>query len=379
MKNRFMYLDVIRGLSILGILYVNVISFGWPELYDSTPSALWVTPTEQVIHEILRIFVQSNFYPIFAFLFGVSMTFIFRSSFKRAVNPYIVFAKRMLFLLFIGSIHAFFIWHGDILFVYALLGFLLIPFYRMNGKSLLVIATCLWVIPNILYIGYLFLEDTRLVTTDQSLVIQNVINNYQSGYLVGWIQNLYDWNVVYSLYNAPFVFISIFPMLLFGLAFGKSRFIDINALSRRSHIILMGSGIVGGFLKLLPLLDQESLHYHHISEAFGGPLVGLLYGTVIIRLYDKFGAASRLVANIGRMSMSNYLFQTLSFAFVFYILKFYGEMTPVNMLLLAVMISILQTLFSHYWFMSHQKGPIEALWGNYTYGIKNLFYKNSSI
>jgi uncharacterized protein len=179
MKERLLYLDAIRGLAITGILFVNIISFGWPELYDSNPSSFWTSSTEQWIHEFLRIFIQSNFYPVFAMLFGISLTFVYTSSEKRGFNPYYIFSRRLFFLLTIGAAHAFLIWYGDILLVYAALGLILLLFYRLKPKKILITAVIIWIIPNVLY-GFLFiLNETNLPTYNNTDVIQLVMNNYQ--------------------------------------------------------------------------------------------------------------------------------------------------------------------------------------------------------
>src|SRR5258708_7078568 len=39
-----------------------------------------------------------------------------------------------------GAMHAFLIWHGDILYAYALLGLVLVPFHRSTPKALLITA-----------------------------------------------------------------------------------------------------------------------------------------------------------------------------------------------------------------------------------------------
>jgi uncharacterized protein len=93
MKERLLYLDVILGLPFTGILFVNIISFGWPQLYDSNPSSFWNTSTEQWIHEFLRFFIQSNFYPVFAMLFEISLTFVFKSAEKRDLTLTIFFQE----------------------------------------------------------------------------------------------------------------------------------------------------------------------------------------------------------------------------------------------------------------------------------------------
>jgi uncharacterized protein len=115
MNQRLNYLDAIRGLAIIGILFMNINSYSWPDLYDSFPSTYWNKPWDHFVEFFTYVFVQSNLYPVFAVLFGISMSFIFKGAIRKGLNPYLVFSRRLLFLLLIGLVHGLFIWHGDIL------------------------------------------------------------------------------------------------------------------------------------------------------------------------------------------------------------------------------------------------------------------------
>ncbi|MFC0476922.1 DUF418 domain-containing protein [Robertmurraya beringensis] len=370
MKERLLYLDAIRGLAITGILFVNIISFGWPELYDSNPSSFWSSSTEQWIHEFLRIFIQSNFYPIFAMLFGISLTFVFKSAEKRGFNPYYIFSRRLFFLLAIGAAHAFLIWYGDILLVYAVLGFILLPFYRLKPKNILKAAVSLWTIPNLLYGFLLILYETELPKYNNTDVIQLVINNYQSNFINGFTQNLIDWSQLYTVSNIPFIFISIFPMFLFGLYFAKSHWITKISLEQFNSLrryVLITTGIIGFSLKCLPIVKPNSLISHHLSEAFGGPIIGLFFVVSVLVLMIKTKCMLPFLSNLGRMSMTNYLLQSIIGFILFKIIGLYGFVSPITFILIPLGIIVIEVILSHFWLKKFSFGPIEAIWRMFTY------------
>ena len=127
-RERILAIDVLRGFAIFGIFLVNITTFHTPYLYAGDP--LFInTKLEFVIFAFVDIFIQASFYSLFAFLFGYSFMLI-----KEKIGdgrPFYQLALRRMVILFgIGFIHAFFIWSGDILITYALIGIVLIPLYN---------------------------------------------------------------------------------------------------------------------------------------------------------------------------------------------------------------------------------------------------------
>ena len=71
-KERIGTLDLLRGLSLLGILLVNLLAFNFPVNYVSLREFL-EHPTDLQMEKYLTIFVQGSFYPLFAGLFGYGL------------------------------------------------------------------------------------------------------------------------------------------------------------------------------------------------------------------------------------------------------------------------------------------------------------------
>lgn len=121
-KERIADLDYIRGFALIGILLVNMPLFSGAEYQTYTGA-------DRVIRLIFDLFVQAKFYTIFSFLFGVGFyLFVSRALVKGySLNLY---KKRITGLLLIGLVHLIFFWKGDILAIYAVSGFLAVPFFR---------------------------------------------------------------------------------------------------------------------------------------------------------------------------------------------------------------------------------------------------------
>ena len=84
---------------------------------------------------LIHLLVEGKFYSIFSLLFGVGFALQLTRT-EALDHPFVsFFRRRMLFLLLIGVTHAL-VWAGDILWLYAVVGFVLIPFRQGQDRTL---------------------------------------------------------------------------------------------------------------------------------------------------------------------------------------------------------------------------------------------------
>ena len=139
-------LDVLRGLAVAGILVGNV---QWFSGYGMMPQALaeQAPMADQITHFLVHFFVEGKFYSIFSFLFGFGFALQIARAGERGDRDASLFNRRLFWLLVIGLLHAYLLWAGDILSVYAVMGFVLLLFRRKTDGALLKWAFALVVIP----------------------------------------------------------------------------------------------------------------------------------------------------------------------------------------------------------------------------------------
>ena len=142
LQERIQTIDVIRGLAVFGILVVNL-----------TVDNSGISPMEgrngiadQFAYWPIKFFMDDKFMAIYSFLFGLTFTFIMFGAESRASSFVLIFIRRLLALALIGAAHFIFVGR-DILFDYALLGFLLLLVYKLNKKLILVLAIFSILIP----------------------------------------------------------------------------------------------------------------------------------------------------------------------------------------------------------------------------------------
>ena len=146
--NRIVSLDMMRGFAILGIFLVNMLSFHSPLLYIE-PLEWWKEPLDQGVYMFIDIFIQASFYPLFSMLFGYGLVMLWEKTQKKGLSFHPIALRRLFFLLIVGLAHAILVWHGDILFNYALLGFIFLLFIKLSGKKMLVLGSIFYLLPNL--------------------------------------------------------------------------------------------------------------------------------------------------------------------------------------------------------------------------------------
>lgn len=384
--DRILSIDILRGFSILGIFLVNMPSFHTPLLYIN-PLTWWDTNPDRGWYIFTDIFAQASFYPLFAFLFGFGAILLAQRLHSKGQSFPLIFSRRLLALLAFGCIHAFLIWHGDILINYALFGFLFILFHKMGGKILLVLGTVFYLVPFLLIallmaVAQFFGAGDLDIPTDMEAVRQS-IQVYRTGTFTEIIyQRLQDWYLVNNPVGAIVLFLSIFPLFLVGAGFAKLGILAWPGVYKKQlHIILAVSLSIGLAFKLLPYLTASNYLTSFLQDTFGGPVLSLFYISAITLLLQRKAIFKIMkpLSYVGRLSLSNYLLQSILGTFLFYSygLGKYGQISFSAGLLIAVVIFMIQVLASKIWLKYFRMGPVEYAWRFFTYWEKPHMRRNS--
>ena len=134
--DRVRVVDALRGFALFAILFANVPFTENADIIYKTRTFVLASPgTDKVLDGILHLLIDKKFVAIFSILFG----FGFYVQLKRAEERGIAFKKyfliRMLLLLTIACIHAYFLWFGDIIRDYAICGMLVLLVYKWSPKK----------------------------------------------------------------------------------------------------------------------------------------------------------------------------------------------------------------------------------------------------
>lgn len=134
---RIQELDVFRGFAILGIFMVNILVMNVAFVYRGDWEAEQSGILQRISLFILETFFYSKFFTMFSLLFGMGVALqIERAKAKGIYNPSF-FLRRFSSLFIFGVLHILFLWAGDILHLYGMLGFLLMIFFQASPRFLL--------------------------------------------------------------------------------------------------------------------------------------------------------------------------------------------------------------------------------------------------
>ncbi|WOV85056.1 DUF418 domain-containing protein [Sporosarcina jeotgali] len=370
-------LDMLRGFSLLGIFIANMLVFHSPYMYMD-PYSWFADNGEGLPFMWVDIFIEASFYPIFAMLFGYGLSMQYEKSLlqKSPFGP--VAVRRMSILLLFGLIHGFFIWSGDILFTYAIMGFVMIALVRVPPKWLFFGAIALYAVPNGLITGLLYLAeqfDTGAGLSEFADIqqLQESIEVYGHGsYAAALAFRAKEWVMISGL-NLFLTPVMILPLMMIGAAFAKWKIFE-RAKELKSRLVVVGLStlIIGLLLKALPFLIGPDPSMQLVQTYFGGPLVAIGYGALVLLLCTTswFTKVFRPIAKAGRMSMTTYIGQSVIATLIFYHYGFgmYGKVDIMTGTLMAVGIFVVQALLADLWLSRYKMGPIEWVWRIGTYG-----------
>jgi uncharacterized protein len=117
---------------------------------------------------------------------------------------------------------------------------------------------------------------------------------------------------------------------------------------------------------------ETNAAYSYIQDYLGGPFLSVSYAVILALLVEnkKMKKWSKPLASAGRMSLTNYLLQSIIGTLIFYSYGFglYGQVTLTTGTYLALGIFAIQVIISEIWLSKFKHGPVEKLWRLLSYG-----------
>lgn len=337
-KERIVALDIIRGLALFGILFINV--KGYILLTEGMEIPVY-NGINEAIDTLINIFVEKKFFSIFSFLFGVGFYIFASRAEKRGDKPLRRFSRRLLTLFVIGVVQVFFFW-GTILPAYALIGFLLLPFYRAKvatGSKWLAGITGVYLLALIL----------KLTGAAGSF----------SGVLDAIIADS----------------TLIFLMFLAGFLAAKSDLIRrVGEWKKQIRLVAIGSLPVYAGLSIWTwFAAQNGVDELKLIVSLGTIPAVLFYLSSLFLLLEHEQIRSFLtpISRVGQMALTNYVAQSFIGSLIISIMGL-ETVSPVNVVIIACLIFIVQIIFSSCWFKFFTMGPLEKMWRFMTYGKQKM-------
>ena len=384
-RERILALDVVRGVAVGGILLANVlVFFGLTFLPPDRAAALNHTAADHAALFLERVLVDGKFYSTFSLLFGIGFG-VQLSRGGAAALPR--FRRRLRILLGIGAIHAFFIWAGDILMLYALLGFTMPWFARKSNRDLLRWTAILLATPAALYVVALvvwMLVHPGSAPPSSGSGPPAAILAYFEAIGRGGLKDAFIGNLVFLAGRWADLFATVrFPKVLGMFVLGLWTVRTGIALSPSDHRATLVRWTALGWSIGLPanLIAAWALeHWPYLPPSIGGvlgvamqaigvPVLAIGYAATVALLVVDGRRFITVFGPVGRMALTNYLMHsiicvTLSYGFGF---GLWWRTGAAKAMAIAAVIIAVQIPLSALWLSRYRYGPVEWIWRRLTY------------
>jgi len=390
--------DIVRGFSLFGVLLANMVwTTQWFALTSSQRTSLPTLELDIALNFLTYFLVDFKFYTLFAMLFGLgfAMQLSRTSNTDRSFLP--VYIRRLSILFFIGIAHTFLVWFGDILHIYAIVGFVLVLFHKLSDRAILRWAVCLALLTSLMPVLHsIGLTDLIALGAGDGMSTATRFSAMTSGdwsdiVRVNWSFTREEYTHIEIGFDSTlYLYLSVLWKFLIGFVIGRRMLLQ-NA---DEHIsvyrrVLPWAAVVGiagnAYLAVAAWFFDTSLpNQSSVPGSLSWIMVevsffalSMAYLASIVILYAKPQWRKRLVflAPVGRMALTNYLLQSVIIVFLFYGVGFnlLGKVGASVCVILSLVIFGCQIATSQWWLVRFRFGPMEWVWRCLTYGKKQPF------
>lgn len=412
-SERISAMDTIRGISLFGILLMNIIIFGLYKAYFDPTNNGGATGYNLTVWWMNTLFFEGTMRGMFSMLFGAGVL-LFTSRKSESMEGTVVtdlFFRRLLWMLLFGVIHCYLLlWDGEILYSYAIVGMFAFSFRHLKPKNLLIGATIILLVATAFWVkDYFKYKDAfeQVTVANTKKVNGQTLSKEDSTSIEKWngfvkeekvtpeqLKQEMDarskgyWSVVMHklpvnqyMQTAFLYFINFWDtlaMMLWGMAFFKLGILKAAKSNRFYWLMALigygigittnyfeGSHIISSNFSILSI-NKTYMTYHlgRIPTACGH--------IALIMLFVKSGflpLLQKALAAVGQMAFTNYITQSIicNFIFLGYGFSMYGKLQRYELYYIVFSIWIFQLIVSPIWLKYFRFGPLEWLWRSLTY------------
>jgi uncharacterized protein len=395
---RIVALDFIRGIAVLGILFPNIVAHG-----DAILSYFWppnlpggATEADKAFWLFQLVLIDGKFRGLFTLLFGAGMVLFMERGWARGATRWLQ-ARRLLWLGLFGLIHYFFIWTGDILFLYAVSGLVALAMLRWEVRTQFKVGV-IWFLVGSFMLSLMLGQQAAMENIPQ--VQQSAPARYAearkdraeelaktaketaamagdsyAGVLEYRVREE-SGGIAQAVFFGP---LETIPLMLIGMALYRmglfERRLDPAKMRKWGWI-----GVIGGAVLTMPiglLAYRADFPLALTQFAFNGPAAFLHLPMVLglaalLSLWAPAAARTRLGSRFvaaGRMAFSNYLGTSIVMMLIFqgWAGGLFHRFHRPELLLFALLGWVLMLAWSKPWLARFRYGPLEWLWRCLTY------------
>ena len=397
-SGRIASLDFIRGIAVMGILAANIVAFGQPMTAYMFPGAFTVphSEAENWMWVAQFVLIDGKMRGLFSLLFGAGIYLFLEKAWARGAGIWLQ-VQRLFWLGLFGLIHFFYIWRGDILFLYACAGLAALLFVGLSRRKQLVFGLLGYLGGALLYtasVGFLpLVADTDMGAQAGYAQLANELEQSKQdeladgrletelisgGRYAEWVHHNLTAHAD-GLPSSLFLFwFETLPLMLIGMAAYRYGLFDGRIASRQQRRWGWGLLLTGAVFTFPVALWAKSAgltYYGTLAAMVGwsmGPRLLCVLGLVaLLALWGRSagGWLATRVSAAGRAAFSNYLGTSIVMLFVFHGWAggLFGRLGRSELYLVMLAGWVLMLLWSKPWLDRYRFGPLEWLWRCLTY------------
>ncbi len=369
--------DALRGFALLAIVLLhNLEHYNLFFMPENVPA--WLQTIDKYAWDTIFFLFAGKAYATFSLLFGFSFYIQFHNAEKRGIDFRGRFAWRMCLLLLFAQLHALF-YNGDILLLYAVVGFALIPVCKLKDKTVFWIALILLLQPyewgraiyaliNPDYVAVTGHFIPYAMRAEAATANGSFFDVLQSNIIDGQL-----YSNIWQVENGRLF--QTAALFMFGMLLGRRKYL----IKSEESVRFWKRMLIGAVIAFIPLYclrifvpafitDSSALIPYNIAVpsyanfAFMVILVSLF--TLLWFKKETGYSWQSLLIPYGRMSLTNYISQSIMGVTIYYGfgLSMYKYAGATASLLIALLIFTVQLVFSRWRLVRHRQGPLEFLW-----------------
>lgn len=368
---RIYSIDAVRGLAILGILFMNITfhqnGYGNYAFFEQP------LLSDTIISLFNTLFLDGRFRSLFCLLFGAGLAIQYEVCEKRGRNFLDFSQARLKWLFVFGLVHGVFVFSGDILLYYSLCAFFILKHFTLSQDELkkksihyLIVGSAIMLVAGL---AMAFVYDVgAVIPTRPSETFNEEAALWQSGYLTQLgIQASF---MLSTVIIAPFTMLwQSMGLMMFGAYLYRAGFFN-HGFSSLVFKKLVLVAIVTSIITALPqfLFEQVTLDVIPMFTSIPAIFCALVYAHVLINIKHTAAWWYQSLINCGKVAFTLYLTQSIALAVLFrivmpaYFPEFIYNVTLLDLLLITLAFTVIQMVLANVITKHFSQGPFEALW-----------------
>lgn len=369
--------DALRGFALLAIVLLhNLEHYNLFFMPENIPA--WLQTVDKYVWDTIFFLFAGKAYATFSLLFGFSFYIQFHNAEKRGIDFRGRFAWRLCLLFLFAQLHALF-YNGDILLLYAIVGFVLIPVCKLKDRTVFWIALVLLLQPYEWGRAvYALINPDYVATTGHYIpyFMRAQEATAHGSFLEVLRSNIFDGQLYSNIWQVEngrlFQTAALF---MFGMLLGRRKYF----IKSETSVLFWKKMLKYAAIAFIPLYCLKTF----VPSLIANPSVLVPYKIavpsyanfafmmVLVSLFtllwfkkEKGYGWQSLLIPYGRMSLTNYISQSVMGITIYYGfgLSMYKYAGATLSLLIALLIFTVQLIFSRWWLARHKQGPLEFLW-----------------